>query len=145
MKKPSRSSALALSLTLAAAALYAGPATQAQTAGSSAGQSAHAPASLPSIDKLVIMTCRQAWQAGGRDQEGFFAIVKQLAELSAQNRGVTLPDDKEAGARAGQWIRTQALKDPDQLLYAVVDHALLYSITKGRATPVAGSATPPAR
>ena len=88
------------------------------------------------LDKLVVDTCRQAWQQGGRTPDGFFAIVQRLAELSAQNRGVTLPDDQAAGARAGQWIRTQALKDPDQLLYAIVDQAVQHSIDKGRATPV---------
>lgn len=116
------------------------PMAHAQAAGSaSAGQSAAA--SLP-LDRIVTATCRQAWQMGGRNEDGFFAIVKQLAELSAQNRGVTLPDDKAAGARAGQWIRTQALKDPDQLLYAVVDHAVVYSISKGRTTPVGAAKSP---
>jgi hypothetical protein len=98
------------------------------------------PSNLPPIDKLVTATCRQAWHMGGKTQEGFFAIVQQLTELSAQNRGVTLPNDKAAGERAGQWIRTQALKDPDQLLYAIVDQAVQHSIAKGRATPTGTSA-----
>jgi hypothetical protein len=102
-----------------------------------AAQNSNGDAQAPSVplDKLVVATCRQAWHMGGRTQEGFFAIVKQLAELSAQNRGVTLPNDKAAGARAGEWIRTQALKDPDQLLYVVVDQAVQHSIAKGRAKP----------
>ncbi len=75
---------------------------------------------------------------GGENQDAFFDIVERLTDLSAHNRGVTLPDDKNAGSRAGQWIRTQALKDPDQLLYAVVDHAVLYSVSKGTSTPVSG-------
>ncbi len=93
------------------------------------------------IDKLVTATCRQAWQMAGRNQDGFFDIVARLAALSAANRDVNLPDDKAAGAKAGEWIRTQAIKDPDQLLYAVVDHAILYSISKGTATPT-GAAAP---
>ncbi len=129
---------LGLAMVLGSASMFSGSRSGtavAQTAG--AGASAAQAGSLP-IDRLVVLTCRQAWQMGGRNEDGFFAIVKQLAELSAQNRGVTLPDDKDAGARAGQWIRTQALKDPDQLLYAVVDHAVLYSINKGR-TAAAGT------
>jgi hypothetical protein len=98
---------------------------------------------LPPIDQLVTMTCRQAWHAGGKTQAGFFAIVQQLTELSAHNRGVTIPDDKAAGERAGQWIHTQALKDPDQLLYAVVDHAVQYSIKKGTATPTGAAPASP--
>jgi hypothetical protein len=99
------------------------------------------PPSLPPIDKLVTATCRQAWHMGGKTQEGFLAIVEELTAFSAQNRGVTLPDDKAAGARAGQWIRTQAMKDPDQLLYAVVDQAVLHSIAKGRATKTSADTT----
>jgi hypothetical protein len=96
--------------------------------------------SIP-IDKLVTATCRQAWQMAGRNQDGFYAIVARLTELSAHNRGVSIPDDQQAGARAGEWIRTQALKDPDQLLYSVVDRAVQYSIGKGRTTPANDSTT----
>ncbi len=92
------------------------------------------------IDRLVTSTCRQAWHLSGENQDGFFDIVERLTDLSAHNRGVTLPNTKEAGSRAGQWIRTQSLKDPDQLLYAVVDHAVLYSVSKGTSTSVNGSA-----
>ena len=92
------------------------------------------------LDRLVTATCRQAWHLSGENQDAFFDIVERLTDLSAHNRGVTLPDDKTAGSRAGQWIRTQALKDPDQLLYAVVDHAVLYSLHKGTSTPVSGKA-----
>ena len=131
-----------LAATLAAATLVCGtPAAQAQS-----GASAHnkAEGSDPNdakinaipLDRLVTATCRQAWHMGGENQDAFFDIVERLTDLSAHNRGVTLPDDKDAGSRAGQWIRTQALKDPDQLLYAVVDHAVLYSLNKGTSTPV---------
>lgn len=92
------------------------------------------------LDQLVTATCRQAWHLGDKNQDGFFDIVERLTELSAHNRGVTLPDDKAAGSRAGEWIRTQAIKDPDQLLYAVVDHAVVYSINKGTSQPVNGAA-----
>jgi hypothetical protein len=123
-------------LTVSLALLLSIPSfAQTQTTDTNSATANQAPPQLPPIDQLVTMTCRQAWQAGGKTQDGFFAIVQQLTELSAKNRGVTIPDDKAAGERAGQWIRTQALKDPDQLLYAVVDHAVQYSIKKGRATP----------
>jgi hypothetical protein len=112
-------------------------------ANANSSASSQTPPQLPPVDQLVTMTCRQAWHAGGKTQEGFFAIVQQLTELSARNRGVTIPDDKAAGERAGEWIRTQALKDPDQLLYAVVDHAVQYSISKGRAKPTGAAPASP--
>jgi hypothetical protein len=133
--------ALAVALTI----LPAGFAAHAQDTSASATSQSEPAAAVP-VDQAVTMTCRQAWNAGGKTKEGFFAIVEELADLSAKNRDVTLPDDKAAGQRAGLWIRTQALKDPDQLLYAVVDHAVRYSIRKGTATPIAGAVkTPPAQ
>ncbi len=89
------------------------------------------------IAHLVTATCRQAWQMSGENEEAFFDIVERLTALSAHNRDITLPDDKEAGARAGQWIREQALKDPDELLYAIVDHAVVYNSKPGNAPAAA--------
>ena len=34
---------------------------------------------------------------------------------------------ESAGAKASNWIKAQARKDPDQLLYVVVDEAVRYS------------------
>jgi hypothetical protein len=130
---------LSLTFMMTAATGFAqdsAPTSTAQSNGST-------PAANIPLDKLVTATCRQAWHLGGRTQEGFFSIVEQLTALSAQNRGVTLPDDKDAGARAGQWIRTQAMKDPDQLLYAIVDQAVQHSIAKGRATPASAKSSTP--
>ncbi|MGI8771138.1 MAG: hypothetical protein ACR2JE_06865 [Acidobacteriaceae bacterium] len=134
-------------LALSLAATSAGHRASAQESASPSptqDTSATQVSSIP-LDRLVTATCRQAWQMGGRTQDGFFAIVKQLAELSAQNRGVTLPDNKAAGARAGEWIRTQALKGPDQLLYAVVDHAVQHSIAMGRAKSTAATPAQPSQ
>jgi hypothetical protein len=68
---------------------------------------------------------------GGKTEQGFFDIVKELAEVSAQKRGITLPDNKEAGAKAGDWIKREAKKDPDQLLYVIVDRAVQYTARVG--------------
>ncbi len=78
-------------------------------------------------DQLVTLSVREAWALGGKTEQGFFEIVKQLTEVSAQKRAITLPDNKEAGVKAGEWIKKQAKKDPDQLLYVVVDRAVQYS------------------
>jgi hypothetical protein len=78
-------------------------------------------------EQVVTSSVREAWALGGKTEAGFFDIVKTLAELSAQKRGITLPDDKAAGEKAGEWIKKQAKKDPDQLLYVVVDRAVQYS------------------
>ena len=50
--------------------------------------------------------------------------MKVLAPLSAQKRGLTLPETKETGARAGETINEMAKADPDQLLYVIVDKAV---------------------
>jgi hypothetical protein len=90
-------------------------------------------ASAMPIDQLVTKTVHEAWIASGRNEDKWFAMVQQLAALSAQNRGITLPDTQEAGSKFGEWIKKTARKDPDQLLYAVVDHAVQY-VGKKQAT-----------
>lgn len=83
------------------------------------------------IEQLVPLSVREAWRLGGKTEQGFFDIVKELTELSAEKRGITLPDNKEAGVKAGEWIKKQAKKDPDQLLYVIVDRAVQYSARVG--------------
>ncbi len=78
-------------------------------------------------EQAVTSSVREAWALGGKTEDGFFQIVKVLAELSAQKRGLTLPDTKEAGMKAGNWIKREAKKDPDQLLYVIVDRAVQYT------------------
>ena len=76
-------------------------------------------------EQLLTSTVHQAWELSGKNEANFFAIVEQLANLSAKNRGITLPDDAAAGRRMGNYIKTTAKADTDQLLYAVVDKAVL--------------------
>jgi hypothetical protein len=73
---------------------------------------------------VLTSTVHEAWLASGRNEDKFFDMVKQCAEMSAQKRGLTLPDTEAAGRRMGTLIKTTARRDPDQLLYAVVDAAV---------------------
>ncbi|MGH9620203.1 MAG: hypothetical protein ACRD45_10925 [Bryobacteraceae bacterium] len=99
---------------------------QSPAAQSQSGTNA-APAHSWTMEEAATSTVRQAWVLGGRNEAGFFQIVKALAELSAHNRGIALPNNKAAGKRAGNWIKKEAKKDPDQLLYCIVDRAVLYT------------------
>ncbi|WP_213807549.1 hypothetical protein [Granulicella sp. dw_53] len=76
-------------------------------------------------DQLVTSTVHEAWVLSGRNEDQFFEMVKELSALSAQKRGLTLPESEEAGVKAGNWIKKEAKKDPDQLLYSVVDKAVM--------------------
>ena len=80
-------------------------------------------------DQLITQTVHEAWVASGRNEDKFFAMVKQLAEFSAQKRNITLPQTQQAGEKAGEWIKKEARKDPNQLLYVVVDRAVRH-VTK---------------
>lgn len=91
------------------------------------------------VDQIVTKTVHEAWIASGRNEDKFFAMVQQCAELSARNRNITLPDTAEAGERFGAWIKKEARKDPDQLLYAVVDRAVRYV---GKTHTVAAASAP---
>ncbi len=85
-------------------------------------------------DQLLTSSVHEAWVLSGRNEDQFFEMVKELAAISAQKRGLTLPETEAAGKKAGEMIKKEARKDPDQLLYAVVDHAVLKTGTKTGAT-----------
>lgn len=87
-------------------------------------------------DQLLTSTVHEAWVLSGRNEDQFFDMVKELAAMSAQKRNLTLPETEAAGTKAGQMIKREAKKDPDQLLYAVVDRAVRKTATKSSpATP----------
>ena len=89
-------------------------------------------------EQLVTSTVHEAWMLSGRNEDQFFEMVKQLAAMSAQKRGVMLPETDASGKKAGEMIKKEGRKDPDQLLYAVVDRAVMKTGTK---TPAAAAAT----
>ena len=74
--------------------------------------------------ELIPLTVHQAWLKSGRNEDVFFDMVTQLAELSALDRDLELPQTAAAGRRVGEMIKLMARKDTDQLLYAVVDAAV---------------------
>ena len=76
------------------------------------------------LDQIVTASVHDAWLLSGRSEEAFFDIVEQLAQLSAEKRGLSLPDNAAAGRRMGEIIKEKARADHDQLLYVVVDEAV---------------------
>ncbi len=78
-----------------------------------------------SKEQLLTSTVHQAWLLSGKNEATFFEMVQQLAELSATNRGINIPDDEATGRRFGNYVKTTAKADTDQLLYAVVDKAVV--------------------
>ena len=75
-------------------------------------------------DQLLTATVHQAWLLSGRNEATFFEMVTQLAEISAHNRNLSLPESADAGRQVGEMIKTAAKQDTDQLLFAVVDAAV---------------------
>ena len=93
--------------------------------------------SVMATDQLLSSTVHEAWLASGRNEDKFFDMVKELAAMSAQKRGVTLPDTEAAGRAMGMAIKASARRDPDQLLYAVVDAAVKATATGQVHSPAA--------
>ena len=85
-------------------------------------------------EQILTCTVSDCWQLSGKNEETFFDIVQQLAEISAHTRGLTLPDDAEAGKRAGEFIKAKARADHGQLLYAIVDASVRKVGTPAAAT-----------
>jgi hypothetical protein len=75
-------------------------------------------------DQILTCTVSDCWQLAGRNETTFFDIIQQLAEISAQTRGLSLPDNAEAGKSTGEYIKAKARTDHGQLLYAIVDAAI---------------------
>jgi hypothetical protein len=123
---------IALSLTLAATTLAAtaqqpSPATITPSADSTAPHNW-------TNEQILTCTVSDCWQLAGKNETTFFDIIQQLSVISAQTRGLTLPDTAEAGKRAGEYIRAKAKTDHGQLLYAIVD-ASIRKVGKPATTP----------
>jgi hypothetical protein len=115
---------LALCFALAAAALSASAQQPSARQPSAVTITPSADAAAPhSWTTEQILTCpvSDCWQLAGKNETTFFDIIQQLAAISAQARGLTLPDNAEAGRRAGEYIKSKARSDHRQLLYAIVD------------------------
>ena len=111
---------------LVAAVLVASPlAVRAQAGKPAPSVTASNSASAMSVSsEMLSKTVHETWVDSGRDENKFYDTVKAMAEMSAQKRGVSLPDTEAAGQRMGNLIKSSARQDPDQLLYAVVDAAV---------------------
>lgn len=75
-------------------------------------------------EQLMTASVHDAWLMSGKNEATFFEMVTQLAAISAQKRGLQLPENEKAGEKFGELIKTMAKADTDQLLYAVVDKAV---------------------
>ena len=117
---------ITLCLTLAASTLTAvaqqQPATPQQQPKSNVTITPSADSAAPhnwTTEQILTCTVSDCWQ---------------LAEISAQTRGLTLPDNAEAGQRTGEYIKAKARSDHGQLLYAIVDASIRKVGTPAAAT-----------
>ncbi len=115
--------ALAATLTLTAAPLMHAQQNSPNIAPSSAKAETAATPTWTQ-DQLLTSTVHQAWLLSNKNEATFFEMVTQLAELSAKNRNLELPESADAGRRVGQQIKLAAKSDTGQLLFAVVDAAV---------------------
>ncbi len=121
MRKPLTSLALAAALTLSSAP-FLGAQQPAIAPPSAVRQTAAAP--NWTTDQLLTATVHQAWLLSGKSEATFFEMVTQLAEISAKNRNLQLPETADAGRRVGEQIKLASKADTGQLLFAVVDAAI---------------------
>ncbi len=122
---------LATSATFSLAAPAAGPQQQPEVR---AHPQTDANDKVYPLDQIVTASVHDAWLLSGKNEEAFFDIVEQLAQLSAEKRGLSLPDDAAAGRRMGEIIKEKARADHDQLLYVIVDDAVRAVGTKPTAS-----------
>lgn len=84
-----------------------------------------APAAAWTLDVAVLNSAAQAWDLAGKNDQVYTDMVRQMAALAAANRGLSLPNQKELGEMVGQIVARDVKTDPDKLLYAIVDHAVV--------------------
>lgn len=118
---------LALCFALGTATLAASAQQPAATITPSAGSAA---AHNWTEEQILTCTVSDCWQLAGKNEATFFDIVQQLAEISAETRGLTLPESAEAGKRTGEYIKAKAKADHGQLLYAIVDASVRHVGTR---------------
>ena len=105
--------------------------TAAQTTGTTSTQTTtNESQSNWTVDQLMTASVHDAWVMSGKNEQKFFEMATQLAQVSAQKRGLTLPNTAEAGRRFGELVKEGAKADHDQLLYSVVDKAVQQVGTK---------------
>src|SRR5271156_3862319 len=113
----------ALGVTLAAATMAATAQQQKSPVTITPSADSTAPHNW-TTEQILTCTVSDCWQLAGKNETTFFDIIQQLAEISAQTRGLTLPDNAAAGQRTGEYIKAKAHTDHGQLLYAIVDAAI---------------------
>jgi hypothetical protein len=119
---------LALAIATVAASAQQSPATI-----NSSGAAAH----NWTTEQILTCTVADCWQLAGKNESTFFDIVQQLAAISAQERGITLPDSAAAGQRVGAYIKAKAKADHEALLYGIVDASVRHVGAKATATAAA--------
>src|ERR1700722_4504377 len=132
-----RSASKTNKLRLFALCLTLGTATIVASAQSPATITPSADSTAPhnwTTEQILTCTVSDCWQLAGKNEATFFDIIQQLAGISAQARGLTLPDNAEAGKRTGEYIKAKAKTDHGQLLYAIVDAAVRHVGTRPAAT-----------
>ncbi|MEN6641752.1 MAG: hypothetical protein ABFE08_04805 [Armatimonadia bacterium] len=97
------------------------------TVGAAYGQAA---ATQPKwgLDVAVLNTAAQAWALCGQNQDEFSMMVQKMVGMVSANRGLQLPNDRVMGQKIGGMVAREVLADPDNLLYAIVDHAILATL-----------------
>jgi hypothetical protein len=126
---------IALSLTLAASTLAA-TAQQPSAATITPSADSTAPHNW-TTEQILTCTVADCWQLAGKNESAFFDIVQQLAAISAQQRGITLPDSAAAGQRVGAYIKAKAKADHEALLYGIVDASVRHVGDKAAAATAA--------
>ena len=129
---------IGLGITLSAATL-AGNAQQPKSPVTTTPSASSAAPHNWTTEQILTCTVSDCWQLAGKNETTFFDIVQQLTQISAQTRGITLPDNAEAGKRAGEYIKAKAKADRGALLYAIVDGSVRWV---GKKQAAATTATP---
>ena len=74
-----------------------------------------------SFDKIVHMSCVEAWAAADAKTANVIQMIEVLADHTLAARQLSFPDTEEAGRQLGDYIEARCEENPHDLLYNEVD------------------------
>jgi hypothetical protein len=110
-----------IGLSLIVSAVLAASVTQLGAYRPAAAVAPPGTSTVHAAEKVLPLTCLQAWVESGKSYPHLMATVKTLARVSLANRDLTFPNSRDAGLDAGRGIAEDCKADHNALLFAIVD------------------------
>ena len=74
---------------------------------------------------ILYLSCAEAHQQVGEDEQKAVALVTEMTKYLIEKRGITVPEDRGDLSQAfGELVKAHCLSDPDSLLLSAIDRSM---------------------